>query len=198
MFDVGFTEIMLIGVVALVVIGPERLPAVARTVGQYVGKLQRFVTGVKRDIRNELESGELKDLIGDQKAQIDELRKMVNTTRRDLEADTRDAVRGAKRTFAELEREARADEVAPGADVPADPPAGAPSLVKDDPAPATAAPPLAPGSADASVAAPAPASPAEAVPAGAGGAGPGGISPPAAGRATDASDAHATDSRANG
>ena len=115
MFDVGFTELMLIGVVALVVIGPERLPAVARTVGIYVGKLQRFVTGVKRDIRHELESGELKDLIGDQKQQIDELRKMVNTTRRDLEKDTRDVVAGARKKFAEVETSAKGSGVGAGA-----------------------------------------------------------------------------------
>ena len=106
MFDVGFTELLLIGVVALVVIGPERLPAVARTVGQYVGKLQRFVTGVKRDIRNELESGELKELLGDQKQQIDELRKMVNTTRKDLESGTREVVGDARKTFAAMESSA--------------------------------------------------------------------------------------------
>jgi len=42
MFDMGFTELMLIGIVALVVIGPERLPGVARTAGKYVGRLKRF------------------------------------------------------------------------------------------------------------------------------------------------------------
>lgn len=103
MFDVGFTEILLIGVVALVVIGPERLPDVARNVGRYVGKLQRFVTGVKRDIRAELETGELKKLIGDQKEQIDELRKAVDTTRRDMDAGARTLVGDAKKTLAGLE-----------------------------------------------------------------------------------------------
>ncbi len=113
MFDVGFTELLLIGVVALIVIGPERLPTVARTVGQYVGKLQRFVTGVKRDIRTELESGELKQLLGDQKQQIDELRKMVNTTRKDLESGTRDVMADAKKKFAEVESSAKGGEAAP-------------------------------------------------------------------------------------
>ena len=47
MFDMGFTEMMLIGIVALVVIGPERLPGVARTAGKYVGRLKRFMTSVK-------------------------------------------------------------------------------------------------------------------------------------------------------
>ena len=106
MFDVGFTEILLIGVVALVVIGPERLPDVARTVGHYVGKLQRFVTGVKRDFKKELEAGELKQLIGDQKNQIDELKKIVDTTRRDFEKSATEVTGDAKQRFEEIQRAA--------------------------------------------------------------------------------------------
>ena len=59
MFDVGFSELMVIGVVALVVIGPERLPKVARTVGLLFGRLQRYVTQVKSDISREMELAEL-------------------------------------------------------------------------------------------------------------------------------------------
>ena len=103
MFDVGFTELLLIGVVSLVVIGPERLPDVARTAGKWIGKTQRFVRGVKTDIANELDSGELKKLIGDQREQIDELRKVVGSTRRELESSTKDVVRGARKKLTELE-----------------------------------------------------------------------------------------------
>src|SRR3954471_19387300 len=59
MFDVGFSELIVIGVVALVVIGPERLPKVARTVGVLVGRLQRYVAQVKTDINREMELAEL-------------------------------------------------------------------------------------------------------------------------------------------
>ena len=59
MFDVGFSELMVIGVVALVVIGPERLPKVARTAGLLFGRLQRYVTQVKSDISREMELAEL-------------------------------------------------------------------------------------------------------------------------------------------
>jgi len=52
-FDISFGELLLIGVVALVVLGPERLPTVARTVGALVARLQRFVTSVKTDIQRE-------------------------------------------------------------------------------------------------------------------------------------------------
>ena len=59
MFDIGFSELMVIGVVALVVIGPERLPRVARTAGHLFGRLQRYVTQVKTDISREMELAEL-------------------------------------------------------------------------------------------------------------------------------------------
>jgi len=59
-FDVGFTEMMVIAVVALIVIGPERLPRVARTLGHLFGRLQRYVNDVKADINREIELEELK------------------------------------------------------------------------------------------------------------------------------------------
>jgi sec-independent protein translocase protein TatB len=62
MFDIGFTELLVIGVVALIVIGPERLPHVARTVGHLVGRLQRYVSDVKADINREIELDELKKM----------------------------------------------------------------------------------------------------------------------------------------
>jgi sec-independent protein translocase protein TatB len=62
MFDFSFGELALIGTVALVVLGPERLPKVARTVGEWVGKAQRYVSQVKSDINREIELTELKKL----------------------------------------------------------------------------------------------------------------------------------------
>lgn len=104
MFDVGFTEILLIGIVSLIVIGPERLPAVARTVGQWVGKMQRFVRGVKTDLASELETGDLKKLIGDQREQINELRSMVSTAKKDFESTTRDVVETTKSGLEDLQK----------------------------------------------------------------------------------------------
>jgi sec-independent protein translocase protein TatB len=60
MFDIGFSELAVIGVVALIVIGPERLPKVARTVGHLLGRAQRYAATVKSDISRELELEELK------------------------------------------------------------------------------------------------------------------------------------------
>jgi len=58
-FDIGFSELMVIGLVALIVIGPERLPRVARTIGHLAGRLQRYVADVKADINREVDLGEL-------------------------------------------------------------------------------------------------------------------------------------------
>jgi sec-independent protein translocase protein TatB len=62
MFDFSFGELAMIGAVALVVLGPERLPKVARTVGEWAGKAQRYVSQVKADINREMEIAELKKL----------------------------------------------------------------------------------------------------------------------------------------
>ena len=65
MFDISFGELMVIGVVALVVIGPEKLPKVARTVGALVGRAQRYVNNVKADIHREVNLSELKQVQSD-------------------------------------------------------------------------------------------------------------------------------------
>jgi sec-independent protein translocase protein TatB len=62
MFDIGFSEIMVIAVVALIVIGPERLPKVARTLGHLFGRMQRYVNDVKADIGREMQLEELRNL----------------------------------------------------------------------------------------------------------------------------------------
>ncbi|MDO4877902.1 MAG: Sec-independent protein translocase protein TatB [Neisseria sp.] len=67
MFDFSFGELVLVGVVALVVLGPERLPAVARTAGVWLGKVRRFASEVKTEFDRQVEAAELKDV----KAQLD-------------------------------------------------------------------------------------------------------------------------------
>jgi len=62
MFDIGFTELLVIALVALVVIGPEKLPRVARTLGHLAGRLQRYVSDVKADINREIELDELRKM----------------------------------------------------------------------------------------------------------------------------------------
>ena len=62
MFDVAFSEMVVIAVVALVVIGPEKLPKVARTLGLLAGRMQRYVGAVKADIEREMRVEELRKL----------------------------------------------------------------------------------------------------------------------------------------
>ncbi len=84
MFDVGFWELTIIGVIALLVLGPERLPRTARTVGLWVGKARRTLSEVKRDIDRELDAAELKDLqkvkeeLQDTKTEFEDAAKTLN------------------------------------------------------------------------------------------------------------------------
>lgn len=66
MFEVGFSELVLIGIVALLVIGPERLPGVARTAGLWLGKARGLVNSVKHDIDRELRTAELERILREQ------------------------------------------------------------------------------------------------------------------------------------
>ncbi len=77
MFDIGFWEIFLILVLALIVIGPERLPRAARTAGYWVGRARRFVEGVKNDVEQEFDVNEFKRLMRNQEVQINELQQKL-------------------------------------------------------------------------------------------------------------------------
>ena len=77
MFDVGFSEMVVIAVVALVVIGPERLPTVARTVGALLGRLNRYVSDVKSDVEREMRLEEMKKLRAEVEAQASGIEQQV-------------------------------------------------------------------------------------------------------------------------
>ena len=80
MFDIGFWELALIGVVALIVIGPEKLPAVARTLGYWIGKTRRFVASVQEDLNREINKAEeLKRLLEEQ-SKIKEMHEIIEHT----------------------------------------------------------------------------------------------------------------------
>ena len=83
MFDVGFSELMVIAVVALIVIGPERLPRVARTLGHLFGKLQRYVNDVKADISREIELDELRKF----KTTFEDAARGFENTARDVQSE---------------------------------------------------------------------------------------------------------------
>jgi len=89
MFEGRFLEMILIGVVALVVIGPERLPEVARNVGRWVAKIRRFVASTRADIEREFQTGELRDMLFKQEEELRNLRAMMeqkaDSVRKELE-----------------------------------------------------------------------------------------------------------------
>ena len=84
MFDIGFWELTIIGVVALLVIGPERLPRVARTAGLWLGRARRFVSSVKADIDREIAADELKKTLSKQAA-VPELHDIIEDTRQTIQ-----------------------------------------------------------------------------------------------------------------
>ena len=90
MFDIGFLELAIIAVVGLIVIGPERLPEVARTVGTWVGRFRRFVGSVKADIDRELRQEELRKAL-ERDAGLDELKQIMNTDTFTLEEEEKPA-----------------------------------------------------------------------------------------------------------
>jgi sec-independent protein translocase protein TatB len=96
MFDIGFTELMVIGVVALIVIGPEKLPRVARTVGHLAGRLQRYVSDVKADINREIELDELRKMRDSMQQAASEMQSSVHSELHKTETDLNKAVEEVK------------------------------------------------------------------------------------------------------
>ena len=90
MFDIGFWELVLIGVVALLVIGPERLPGVARTAGMWVGRMRRFVSTVKADIDREIKAEELQKVIR-QQADSAGIHQILEETKATVESAAKEA-----------------------------------------------------------------------------------------------------------
>ena len=87
MFDIGFSELLVIGLVALIVIGPEKLPRMARTVGHLAGRLQRYVSDVKSDINREIELEDLKKMRDSMEQAATEMRSSVQAELTQTETD---------------------------------------------------------------------------------------------------------------
>lgn len=120
MFDVGFSEIVVIMLVALVVLGPERLPVVARTMGRWWGTLQRYVNRIKADVAANMELEELRQLERKIKAEADALERSAQQASSDISERMRQLER-------ELEKPAQesaeaAPPAAPQAEPPVEPP----------------------------------------------------------------------------
>jgi len=129
MFDISFSELAVIGIVALVVIGPERLPRVARTAGVLFGRLQRYVTQVKADINREMDLAEINRL-------KNEFEGAARSFQQDVETQAASAEREIREAQAQIDKElagSATDSVMPGAQPQAaaasvEPPAASPQL----------------------------------------------------------------------
>ena len=90
MFDIGFIELLLIGVVALVVVGPERLPKVASTLGRWVGRARHFVSNVKNDIDREMRQEQIREALG-RDADLNEIKDIINDSKYTIENEVASA-----------------------------------------------------------------------------------------------------------
>ena len=91
MIDIGISKLALIGAVALIVIGPEKLPRVARTVGTLLGKAQRYVSDVKAEVNRSMELDELKKMKESVETAARDVQQSVSTATSDFEKDWREA-----------------------------------------------------------------------------------------------------------
>lgn len=124
MFDIGFSEIVVIAVVALVVIGPERLPKTARTLGLLFGRLQRYVNDVKADINREMELDELRGLQREMQGAAREIEQSVRSAANDVASGVRNVEHELNSAATETHETAKPTEasVAPLAEPVADAP----------------------------------------------------------------------------
>lgn len=95
MFDIGFFELLLLGVVGLLVLGPERLPVVARTIGLWIGKIKGMITSVQTDIEREIQNhevmlreAELTKELEEMKAKVEEEASNTQTASHELKQET--------------------------------------------------------------------------------------------------------------
>jgi sec-independent protein translocase protein TatB len=134
MFDIGFSEIVVIAVVALVVLGPEKLPKTARTLGHLFGRLQRYVNDVKSDIKRELELDELRKLQQNVQSAAKEIEESMSSATRDIEANVRDVEAALSANAASADGPpTAATESAPPPSPPASPPPAAVARPPEEP-----------------------------------------------------------------
>lgn len=135
MFDIGFSELVVIGLVALIVIGPERLPRVARTAGALLGRFQRYVNDVKTEVRREMEIEDLKRFQSQLTEQVRDVEQTIHKELRSAEDVARGALADANAPVAPARPENPA--AAPSVELPsaAAAPADAESAAKPGPAP---------------------------------------------------------------
>ncbi len=85
--DLGFWELTIIMIVALLVVGPERLPVLAGQVGRWVGKAKRVLRSIRSDIESEIKAAELQEILKKQQNEIGELKEVLTDTQKKLEKE---------------------------------------------------------------------------------------------------------------
>ena len=119
MFDIGFSELLVIGVVALIVIGPEKLPRMARTVGVLAGRLQRYVADVKADINREIELEELRKMRDSMQQAASDFQSSVQTEINQTETELNQSVEDLNKSVDAVDwREAQSAEATPAENKP--------------------------------------------------------------------------------
>jgi sec-independent protein translocase protein TatB len=104
MFDIGFSELIMVGLVSLLVIGPERLPKVARLAGFWIGKARNMVASVKAEIKQELHAEEIRQILKEQ-TDLQEFHAVIN--------ETAEAAKSIKASIAALPEETPVDDKLP-------------------------------------------------------------------------------------
>ena len=146
MFDISFTELMVIGMIALVVIGPERLPKVARTIGHLLGRAQRYVNDVKTDIKREMDAGDLNNIknqfeeaASTMKASLDDASKTIGNPLLEAQKAVENAGKSLQSSMVDFEgyeppkTDSASADVAPQATLPEAPPSPAPAASTRNP-----------------------------------------------------------------
>lgn len=102
MFDIGFSEMIVIAVIALIVLGPEKLPRVARTAGHLLGRMQRYVNDVKADINREIELDELRKLQKEMQSTAQSIEQTVRGEINAVESELKQVGDSAQQALAEV------------------------------------------------------------------------------------------------
>tara|TARA_R110002096_G_scaffold410613_1_gene610377 strand:+ start:281 stop:604 length:324 start_codon:yes stop_codon:yes gene_type:complete len=92
MFDFSFWELTIVVIVALLVVGPDKLPALAAKLGRWIGKAKRMMMSVRSDIENELKAAELKEMLEKQQSEISQLRNILSDTQKETQNEIQKAL----------------------------------------------------------------------------------------------------------
>ncbi len=133
MFDVGFSEICMVGLVALLVIGPEKLPQVARFAGFWIGKARRMANSVQQEFKENLYAEEVRQLMQQQSEMMENLELESKGMQDLLAGDVQQLQTGLIKTLTDLDQDKQNSQVNAVADLPAQPTAPSPQIIPPPP-----------------------------------------------------------------